>query len=71
MLIPLALLISMLRLRLQALREDDRGMTTETIIITGVLATAALAVVGAIVAAITNKGSEIEGEIDGALALMR
>lgn len=70
MLTPLALIVSMLRLRLQQARDDDRGMTTETMIITAILAFAALTVVGVIAAAITNKGNEIETNINGALALL-
>ncbi len=70
MLGPIAVLISVLRGRLQQLREDDRGMTTETMIITAILAVAAATAVGVIVAAIGRKSNEIGTEIDGALALL-
>jgi hypothetical protein len=71
MLGPLLVMISVLWGRLQQLREDDRGMTTETMIVTAILAFAALTVVGIIAAAITRKGNEIEDNIDGALAVLR
>ena len=67
MLTPLVLLISLLRGRLGDLRADDRGMTTEAMIITAILAAAALAVVGAIAVAITDKGGQIEDDINQAL----
>jgi VIT1/CCC1 family predicted Fe2+/Mn2+ transporter len=70
MLGPIVPVISMLWGRLQELRADDRGMTTETLIITAILAIAALAAVGAIGASIRNKGNDISNEIDGALALL-
>lgn len=70
MLGPIVLVISMLRGRLQQLRDDDRGMTTETMIITAMLAVAAIAAVTVIGRAITNKGTDISNEIDGALALL-
>ena len=70
MLPPFVLLFVTLRARLGALREDDRGMTTEAMIITAILAGVALAVVGLIAAAITRKGNEIESDIDSALGLL-
>ena len=68
MLTPFVLLYVTLRARLDAVRDDDRGMTTEAMIITAILAGVALAVVGLIAAAITRKGNEIENDIDSALA---
>jgi hypothetical protein len=70
MLTPLVLVASMLRDRLRLLREDDRGMTTEAMIITAILAGIALAVVGAIAVRIQDKGSEIEEDLQNALALL-
>ena len=52
----MAPIISVLWHRLQELRRDERGMTTETIIITALLAAAALFAVGLIVQAIRNPG---------------
>jgi hypothetical protein len=70
MLTPLVLVASVLRHRLQQLREDDRGMTTEAMIVTAILAGVALTVVGLIAVAIRNKGSEIETDINNAMALL-
>lgn len=64
-------LMSMLWHRLQDLRDDDRGMTTETMIITAALAGAAVAAMVLIVAAIQNKSEDIEQDIEGALAAFR
>jgi hypothetical protein len=70
MLTPLLLIASQLWSRLQELRDDDRGMTTETVIITAALAGVALAVVGWLVTAIQDKGHEIEDDINNAMALL-
>jgi hypothetical protein len=70
MFLILTTMISMLWHRLQELRDDDRGMTTETMIITAALAAAALAAVVLIANAIGNKSQEIENDIEGALALL-
>jgi hypothetical protein len=70
MLGPILTMMSVLWGRLQDLRDDDRGMTTEAMIITALLAAGALAAAGAIGSAVTNKGTEIESEIDGALAAL-
>jgi hypothetical protein len=61
-------IISVLWYRLQDLRDDDRGMTTETMIITAALAAAALAAVVLIAGAINNKSQDIKTDIEGALA---
>jgi hypothetical protein len=50
--------------RLQQLREDDRGMTTEAMIITAALAAAALFAVGLIVNAIRNKAPQVSEDIN-------
>ena len=70
MLGPILTMMSVMWSRLQELREDDRGMTTEAMIITALLAAGALAAAGAIGTAVTNKGTEIETEINGALAAL-
>lgn len=70
MLTPLALIYSLLRARLDQVRADDRGMTTEAMIITAILAAVALTVVGAIAVSIQNKGDQIESDIDAALGLL-
>jgi hypothetical protein len=67
---PLVIVASVLRDRLRQLRDDDRGMTTEAMIITAILAGVALAVVGAIAVAIRNKGTDIENDLNNAMALL-
>jgi hypothetical protein len=51
--------------RLQRLRDDDRGMTTETAIITGLLAGAAILVLGIIAAAIQSRANNSADIIEG------
>jgi hypothetical protein len=70
MLGPIAVLLSMLWGRLQDARDDDRGMTTETMIITAILAVAAATAVALIATAIGGKSGEISDEINGALAVL-
>ena len=67
---PMLAYMSVLWGRLQQLRADDRGMTTEAMIITAILAAVALTVVGAIAVSIQNKGDQIESDIDAALGLL-
>jgi hypothetical protein len=45
--------------RLKVLRDDERGMTTETVIITAVLAALALAATAIIVKKVTDKADSI------------
>ena len=67
MLGPLVTYMSVLWNRLHDLREDDRGMTTEAMIITALLAAAAIAAVTVIATAVRNKGDDIGDQIDGTL----
>jgi hypothetical protein len=46
--------------RLKELRNDDRGMTTETVIITAALAALAIAVTTIIVMKVTNEANTID-----------
>jgi hypothetical protein len=46
--------------RLRALRDDERGMTTETVIITAVLAGLAIAATTIIVTKVTDKANRIQ-----------
>jgi hypothetical protein len=46
--------------RLKELRSDDRGMTTETVIITAALAALAIAVTTIIVLKVTNEANTID-----------
>jgi Flp pilus assembly pilin Flp len=68
MLGPIITMMSVMWGRLQDLRDDDRGMTTEAMIITALLAAGAIAAATAIGTAVTNKGTDIGEEIDGAFA---
>ena len=71
MLGPIVVLMSVLWGSLQQARDDDRGMTTEAMIVTAMLAVAAIAAVTVIGQAIRDKGNDISDEIDGALAVLR
>jgi hypothetical protein len=51
--------LSLLRAQWSSMRHDDRGMTTETVIITFALATLALIVVGIIATKMTGKANDI------------
>jgi hypothetical protein len=65
MLGPLAVIMNVLWGRLHDARDDDRGMTTEAMIITAMLAVAAIGAVTVIATAITNKGNAISDLIGG------
>jgi hypothetical protein len=71
MLGPILTMMSLMWSRLQELREDDRGMTTEAMIITALLAAGALAAAGAIGNAVINKGNDISVDIEGTMAAFR
>jgi hypothetical protein len=71
MLGPILATMSVLWGRLQQLRDDDRGMTTEAMIVTALLAAGAIAAGGVIMNAVTNKGNDISDDIEGALAAFR
>ena len=58
-LIAIDYLVTVLRSRLREARHDERGMTTETVIITAILAALALAAGAIIVAKVTNKANSI------------
>ena len=58
-LIYLGFVWRVLRQRLTDARHDDRGMTTETVVITAILAALALAVGAIIVAKVTTKANNI------------
>jgi hypothetical protein len=51
------------RTRLAEIRADERGYSTETVLVTALLVTAALTVVAVIVAAVTRKAHEIGGSM--------
>ena len=54
--------LSFLATEVRKFREDERGMTTETVIITAVLAALAIAVTAIIVAKMTGKAESIPTE---------
>ncbi len=59
---PIRLMASLLWSRLQAAREDERGMTTETVIITAALAALALVATAIIYDKVRNKATSIPTE---------
>lgn len=65
MLLAITFTMKMLWNRLQLLREDDRGMTTETIVVTALLVTLALGAVALIANAVTNRANNVANDIQG------
>ncbi len=59
---PLVMAWGLLRARLAASRADEGGYSTETVIITAVLAALAIAVTGIIVAKVIGKANDIPTE---------
>jgi hypothetical protein len=56
----LAIIIRGLRARLSAARQDrDGGYSTEAVLVTALLAAAALAIIGAIIVKVTDKADSI------------
>jgi len=62
---PMAIAIDVLRTRLALARDDESGYTTETIIITALLAACALALVTALVVKITTTAGGIKTDNSG------
>jgi NADH:ubiquinone oxidoreductase subunit 6 (subunit J) len=71
MLTSLFFVMATLLNKLQVLREDDRGMTTEAMIVTAILAAGAIGAATYIMTAVQDKGSDIGDDIEGALAWFR
>ena len=61
-LVPVYFLAARLRARLAEARSEERGMTTETVIITAVLAGLAIAATAIIVQKVTSKANSIRTE---------
>ncbi len=61
-LVPVVMAWRLLRARLAASRADERGYSTETVIITAVLAGLAIVVTAIIVAKVTSKANSIPTE---------
>jgi|RhiMetdeSRZDD1v2_1073273.scaffolds.fasta_scaffold190283_2 hypothetical protein len=65
MLISIKMLMQLLWVRLLALREDDRGMTTEAIIITAALAALAIGATGVIITKVRGEANSINVDAPG------
>lgn len=59
----LSLIIATVRARIEAIRTDERGYSTETVLVTALLVAGAIVVLGIIVAAVTNKANEISNQL--------
>ncbi|MGH9209970.1 MAG: hypothetical protein ACRD2C_04740 [Acidimicrobiales bacterium] len=64
MLGPVIFTMKVLWNRLQMLREDDRGMTTEAIVVTALLVAAAIIVIGIVTAAVQNRANSIADDVN-------
>lgn len=56
----IAFLTAEMRVLVQRLRDDDRGYSTEAVVVTALLVAAAIAVVAIIVAKVTQKARQID-----------
>ena len=65
MLISIRMLMQLLWVRLLALREDDRGMTTEAIIITAALAALAIGATTVIIGKVRGEAEGISVDAPG------
>lgn len=63
MLSYIQLVLATMRARIDAIRADERGYSTETVLVTALLVAAAIAVIAIIVAAVTRKANEIGGNM--------
>ncbi len=63
MLAYLALVTTTIRARIERVRADERGYSTETVLVTALLVAGAIVVLGIIVAAVTNKANEISNKL--------
>ena len=61
-LVAIQAVVGLLRARLAASRHDERGMTTETVIITAILAALAIAAGAVITAKVMGKANSIPTE---------
>jgi len=57
---PLAMAMGMLRARLDAAKHREGGYTTETVVVTGLLAAAAIAIVAIIVSKVTGEANNLK-----------
>lgn len=63
MLSHLPVILATLRARIEQIRADERGYTTETVLVTAVLVAGAIVILGILVAAVTRKANEIGGSM--------
>ena len=63
MLTYIACVIATTRARIADIRADERGYSTETVLVTALLVAGAIAVLAIIVAAVTRKANEIGGSM--------
>lgn len=63
MLTTLLTLLTVIRSRVQTLRADQRGYSTETVIVTALLVALALAVIAVIATAVTGKAHQISSTL--------
>ncbi|MCI2420083.1 hypothetical protein MOQ72_21815 [Saccharopolyspora sp. K220] len=63
MLSYIPLVFATVRARIAEIRADERGYSTETVLVTALLVAAALAVMAIIIAAVTRKAGEIGGSM--------
>lgn len=59
MLAYIHLVVATVRSQIDEIRADERGYSTETVLVTALLVAAAIAVMAIIIAAVTRKASEI------------
>ena len=55
--------VATIRSRIAEIRADERGYTSETVLVTALLVAGAIAVMAIIVAAVTRKANEIGGNM--------
>ncbi|MPZ79672.1 MAG: hypothetical protein GEV28_04440 [Actinophytocola sp.] len=60
MLTPVILLWAYVKAHVRRLREDERGYTTETVLVTAALVALALVVIALLVKVVTDKASTIQ-----------
>jgi hypothetical protein len=63
MLPSIQLINATVRARIANIRADERGYSTETVLVTALLVAGAIAVLAIIVAAVTRKANEIGGSM--------
>ena len=57
---PVAMAMGLLRARLDAAKEREAGYTTETVVVTGLLAAAAIVIIAIIVGKVTGEANNLK-----------